>query len=162
MNQQVLIRSPDNVKKCFFLPCDFKILLTVFNQSYNCQTSHYLGRNQLPNAFLMLPSLIAAQQQGVFSTEACPVGFCILGNEAVISWIQKERCKLTLIKFLIEKFFVCFGANFEGNPQHFKSVFWKMQSRRLLLYRLYFAFLFSMKHFYQGSRTCYCNSERRN
>ena len=23
------------------LLCDFKILLTVFNQSYNCQTSHY-------------------------------------------------------------------------------------------------------------------------
>ena len=39
------------------LLCDFKILLTVYNQSYNCQTSHYLGRNQLPKPFLMLPSL---------------------------------------------------------------------------------------------------------
>ena len=37
------------------LPCDFKILLTVFNQSYNCQTSHYLGRNQVPKPFLILP-----------------------------------------------------------------------------------------------------------
>jgi hypothetical protein len=41
----------------FCLPGGFKILLTVFNQSYNCQTSHYLGRKGLPNAFLMLPSL---------------------------------------------------------------------------------------------------------
>ena len=39
------------------LLCDFKILLTVFNQSYNCQTSHYLGRNWLPKPFLLLPSL---------------------------------------------------------------------------------------------------------
>ena len=39
------------------LPCDFKTLLTVFNQSYNCQTSHYLGRNRLPKPLLMLPSL---------------------------------------------------------------------------------------------------------
>ena len=39
------------------LLCDFKILLTVFNQSYNCQTSHYLGRNQLSKLFQILPSL---------------------------------------------------------------------------------------------------------
>ena len=39
------------------LLCDFKILLTVFNQSYSCQTSHYLGRNQLPKPFLILHSL---------------------------------------------------------------------------------------------------------
>ena len=40
------------------LLCDFKILLTVFNQSYNCQTSHHLGRNRLPKPFLILPSLL--------------------------------------------------------------------------------------------------------
>ena len=40
------------------LLCDFKILLTVFNQSYNCQTSHYLGRNRRPKPFLILPSLV--------------------------------------------------------------------------------------------------------
>ena len=40
------------------LLCDYKILLTVFNQSYNCQTSHYLGRNRLLKPFLILPSLI--------------------------------------------------------------------------------------------------------
>ena len=33
-------------------------MLTVFNQRYNCQTSHYLGRNQLPKSFLTLPSLV--------------------------------------------------------------------------------------------------------
>ena len=38
---------------CILL-CYFKILLTVFNQSYNCQTSHYLGRNRLPKPFLIL------------------------------------------------------------------------------------------------------------
>ena len=43
------------------LPCDIKILLTVFNESYNCQTSHYLGRNQLPKPLLMLPSLFATE-----------------------------------------------------------------------------------------------------
>ena len=42
------------------LPSDFKILLTVFNQSYNCQTSHCLGRNLLPNSFLLLPSLVSS------------------------------------------------------------------------------------------------------
>ena len=47
----------------FYLPCDFKIWLTVFNQSYNCQTSHYLSRNQLPDAFLMLPSLHPSKAQ---------------------------------------------------------------------------------------------------
>ena len=36
---------------------DLKILLTAFSQSYNCQTSHYLGRNWLPKPFLILPSL---------------------------------------------------------------------------------------------------------
>ena len=41
-----------------WLLCDFKILLTVFNQSYNCQTSHYLDRNRLPKPFLILPSLL--------------------------------------------------------------------------------------------------------
>ena len=40
-----------------FLLCDFKNLLTVFNQSYNCQTNHYLGRNRLPKPFQILPSL---------------------------------------------------------------------------------------------------------
>ena len=40
------------------LLCDFKILLTVFNQIYNYQTSHYLGRNQLLKPFLILPSLV--------------------------------------------------------------------------------------------------------
>ena len=42
------------------LLCDLMILLTVFNQSYNCQTSHYLGRNRLPKPFLILPSLVVA------------------------------------------------------------------------------------------------------
>ena len=37
---------------------DFQILLTVFNQSHNCQTSHYLGRNRLLKTFLILPSLV--------------------------------------------------------------------------------------------------------
>ena len=31
---------------------------SVFNQSYNCQTSHYLGRNWLLKPFLILPSLV--------------------------------------------------------------------------------------------------------
>ena len=49
------------------LLCDFKILLTVFNQSYNCQTSHNLGRNRLPKPFLILPSLVNTIQ-----TRLCP------------------------------------------------------------------------------------------
>ena len=44
------------------LLCVFNIFLTVFNQSYNCQTSHYLGRNRLPKHFLILPSLDQGKQ----------------------------------------------------------------------------------------------------
>ena len=40
------------------LLCDFKILQTVFNQSYNCQTRQYLGKNRLQKPFLILPSLV--------------------------------------------------------------------------------------------------------
>ena len=40
------------------LLCDFNILLTVFNQSYNCQRSHYLGRNGPPNARLSVLSWV--------------------------------------------------------------------------------------------------------
>ena len=43
----------------------FKILLTVFNQSYNCQTSHYLGRNLLPKPLLSLPSLVNTNLQSL-------------------------------------------------------------------------------------------------
>ena len=32
----------------------FQDFVTVFNQSYNCQTNHYLGRNRLPNARLSI------------------------------------------------------------------------------------------------------------
>ena len=32
----------------------FQDFVTVFNQSYNCQTSHYLGRNRPPNARLSI------------------------------------------------------------------------------------------------------------
>ena len=40
----------------------FPNFVTDFNQSYNCQTSHYPGRNRLPNACLMLPSLCQPAQ----------------------------------------------------------------------------------------------------
>ena len=53
------------------LLCDFKILLTVFNQSYNCQTSHYLGRNRLRKPFLILPSLGKTDPKGAFWLRAC-------------------------------------------------------------------------------------------
>ena len=36
----------------------FQDFVTVFNQSYNCQTSHYLGRNRLPEPLLLLLSLV--------------------------------------------------------------------------------------------------------
>ena len=45
------------------LLCDFKVLLTGFNQSYNCQTSRYLGTNRLPKPFLILPSLVFLAMQ---------------------------------------------------------------------------------------------------
>ena len=32
----------------------FQDFVTAFNQSYNCQTSHYLGRNRPPNAHLSI------------------------------------------------------------------------------------------------------------
>ena len=43
--------------KILCILCEFKIWLTIFNQSYKCQTSHYPGRDRLPKALLMLPSL---------------------------------------------------------------------------------------------------------
>ena len=46
----------------------FKILLTVFNQSYNCQTSHCLGRNLLPKPLLSLPSLTYLSVRSLTST----------------------------------------------------------------------------------------------
>ena len=36
----------------------FPNFVTDFNQSYNCQTSHYLGRNRLPNACLIVLSYL--------------------------------------------------------------------------------------------------------
>ena len=36
----------------------FQNFVTVFNQSYNCQTSHYLGRNRLPNTCLIVLSYL--------------------------------------------------------------------------------------------------------
>ena len=36
----------------------FQDFVTVFNQSYNCQTSHCLGRNRLPNACLIVLSYL--------------------------------------------------------------------------------------------------------
>ena len=41
----------------------FLDFVTAFNQSYNCQTSHYLGRNWLPKPVLILPSLL---QRNIF------------------------------------------------------------------------------------------------
>ena len=51
------------MKKWFVFYVIFKILLTVFNQSYNCQRSHYLGRNLLPKPLLSLPSLSWSDRQ---------------------------------------------------------------------------------------------------
>ena len=59
------------MKKMVCLPIDFKILLTGFNQSYNCQASHYLGRNRLPKPSLILPSLVLIK---AFETsQECPL-----------------------------------------------------------------------------------------
>ena len=44
----------------------FLDFVTVFNQSYNCQTSHYLGRNRLPKPFLILPSLVSTLEKETF------------------------------------------------------------------------------------------------
>ena len=93
--------GPNNVKKKCFLLCDFKIVLTVFNQSYNCQTSHYLGRNRLPKLFLMLPSLGTrnglndiASECGLFLTKPVKVSNqykCI--NESQQNWpLSRPNC----------------------------------------------------------------------
>ena len=54
------------MKKWFVFHVIFKILLTVFNQSYNCQTSHCLGRNLLPKPPLSLPSLVMSKRGVIF------------------------------------------------------------------------------------------------
>ena len=53
----------------------FLDFVTVFNQSYNCQTSHYLGRNRLPKPrlavlpFLVLGSAVGAPAQEIFHSD---------------------------------------------------------------------------------------------
>ena len=68
------------------LLCDFKILLTVFNHSYNCQTSHYLGRNWLPEPFLILPSLIE------------------IFNFVIVRGFQKKKSGIEWAKVDVKKF----------------------------------------------------------
>ena len=53
MNQLVPIMWKNVLYTVWFL--DF---VTVFKESYNCQTSHYLGRNRLPNACLVVLSYL--------------------------------------------------------------------------------------------------------
>ena len=75
------------------LLCDFKILLTVFNQSYNCQTSPYLGRNRLPKLFLILPSLlyrIEINQHFMFLTFAETTYQCI----TIFIWGRRRKIKV--------------------------------------------------------------------
>ena len=77
------------------LLCDFKILLTVFNQSYSCQTSHYLGRNRLPKPFLILPSLVqcvsykAAEAMMVTKINEAFVSNAVWGHQRVCNWLAK-------------------------------------------------------------------------
>ena len=75
------------------LLCDFKILLTAFNQSYNCQTSHNVGRNRLPKPFLILPSLVQTQSGShQFSAN-------IAGAEAISSIMAiLEMAKISIYK----------------------------------------------------------------
>ena len=56
------------MKKWFVFHVIFKILLTVFNQSYNCQTSDYLGRNRLPKPFLICTPLPATYYTEMFNS----------------------------------------------------------------------------------------------
>ena len=80
----------------FPLPCDFKILLTVFNQSYNCQKSHCLGRNLLPNYFLLLPSLHTTIE---VERHQCPLHQSILLTQGPIHEIfMKKYRELAILK----------------------------------------------------------------
>ena len=68
----------------------FQDFVTVFNQSYNCQTSHYLGRNRLPNACLIVLSYLVF---GCTNRNSFPRDLYILTLVCVRrqQGIQKER-----------------------------------------------------------------------
>ena len=93
------------MKKMVCLLCDFKILLTVFNQSCNCQTSHYLGRNRLPKHLLMLPSLGSSYVRSLFVEGS----FGVHGGLSVdssgeslgaFSWVVHFICKYKMHCFI--------------------------------------------------------------
>ena len=91
------------------LLCDFKFLLTVFNQSYNCQTSHYQSRNRLPNAFLMLPSLFATHS--LLSLEVRHLTYFFLDKKPLLASRSKQSILLQFHEYLFSRLMFIFAYN---------------------------------------------------
>ena len=111
----------------FCLTSDFKFLLTVFNQSYNCQTSHYQSRNRLPNAFLMLPSLFATHS--LLSLEVRHLTYFFLDKKPLLASRSKQSIILQFhvpfqpfdVHFCIQKLSLSINLKtlcFKNIPRH--------------------------------------------
>ena len=108
------------------LLCDFRILLTVFNQSYNCQTSHYLGRNRLPKPFLILPFLALCY---------CCLNLVLqilCANQPAYYFLNQIRLRLPLpcsIIFFQVRQDTCLFINIRSEP--IMAVLWIQQTKKI-------------------------------
>ena len=82
----------------------FQDFVTVFNQSYNCQTSHYLGRNRPPTARLSI--LLLDPWSGVIKLTVHTV-FCTLQANKPIQtssvWKPTAICTKNIFKSLFKQ-----------------------------------------------------------
>ena len=77
----------------------FQDFVTVFNQSYNCQTSHYLGRNRPPNACLSVLSWVLDYGQQLIKKIPLWV-FCMFSD--IFAW-QARKWYLIQLKCRISR-----------------------------------------------------------
>ena len=89
MNQLVPIMWKNVLYTVWFL--DF---VTVFKESYNCQTSHYLGRNRLPNACLVVLSYLVFE---FFTWLNISLQVESLGLDYTLASNLEARVELTLL-----------------------------------------------------------------
>ena len=101
----------------------FLDFVTVFIQSYNCQTSHYLGRNRLPKPLLLLLSLGLMVKSDVPKLNICQIlmrwklGICpqILLDNTVPLQIRRGRLRWlhklvpTCFENVLTGLFSCWG-----------------------------------------------------
>ena len=88
----------------------FQDFVTAFNQSYNCQTSHYLGRNRPPNARLSILLFYSCLEPlvslGMFFVRF--VGAVLGGTLCVILGKTFGQFSSRFWRWIFRQFFKCF------------------------------------------------------